>query len=416
MARRRILIAHPGATSLLYPLVGIVGRMDVELAFHTSYFYRPGDAADRIAGLLPGRLREAARRQLGRRAHPDVDPAVVTLHPMGEIAYLAANRLGSPAFTQRMLQWRNERFDSGIAALVRRTPPDLYIGFDGSSLAALKACREAGVPSMMFQAIGHIDVGREILSEERRRQPQFARAAIEFDTPAWRERNAGEALLADHIVVPSDFVRDTLLAAGRPDRGIELLPYPVDTTRFVPAKTRDERGLRVLFAGHVGMRKGVVYALEAMRSLRRDDITLTLVGAITDGAAWLEPYRGLFTHIPGVPYAEMPRLFQAADAFVFPSLFEGSAMVVNEALASGLPSIVTPNAGSVVRDGVEGFVVPIRDSAAIADRLARLADDRALRERMAASARARAEAHDFAAYRAAFSGLIERVAPQLRSV
>ena len=48
----------------------------------------------------------------------------------------------------------------------------------------------------------------------------------------------------------------------------------------------------------------------------------------------------------------------SADVFVFPSLFEGSAVVTYEALAAGLPSVVTPSAGSVVRDGVEGFIVP----------------------------------------------------------
>ena len=64
MARRRVLIAHPGATSLLYPLVGIVSRMDVDLEFHTSLFFSPGDRIDRAVGLLPGRLRGALRREV----------------------------------------------------------------------------------------------------------------------------------------------------------------------------------------------------------------------------------------------------------------------------------------------------------------------------------------------------------------
>ena len=92
-------------------------------------------------------------------------------------------------------------------------------------------------------------------------------------------------------------------------------------------------------------------------------------------------------------------------------------MVVNEALASGLPSIVTPNSGSIVRDGVEGFVVPIRDADAIAGRLALLADDPVARQRMGKAARSRAEAHDFVAYSAAFSSLIDRIlSGQLLSV
>lgn len=392
--------------------------MDVDLEFHTSLYFPPGTAFDRSLGLLPGRLREKVRRELRRRFHPDVDPAVVRVHPLPEVRYLLARRLASATTAQDMLERRNAWFDSQIAALVLRSPPDLYIGFDGSAMTTLDACRTAGVPSMMFQAIGHIDSGHRLLGEERARRPEFAGAIIDSNTPAWRERNAREALAADHIVVPSAFVRDTLLAAGRPDRGIHLLPYPVDTTRFRPsASPRDGQGLEALFAGHVGMRKGVVYALEALRKLGRANVRLRLVGPATDGTAWLEQYRGLFEHIPGVPHADMPALFQAADVFVFPSLFEGSAMVVNEALASGLPSIVTPNAGSIVRDGTEGFVVPIRDADAIARCLATLADDPAQRRRMGAAARKRAEAHDFAAYSASFSGLIDEVLkPQVLSV
>lgn len=410
MPRRRILIAHPGATSLLYPLVGILEGLAVDLEFHTSVYFEPGGKLDRALDCIPARLRDAARRELTRRSHPDVNPRLVHQRPLPELAYLAANRLGRKGLAQSALHWRNERFDRAMARRVRRAPPDLYIGFDGSALHTLEACRERRVASMLFQAIGHIDSGANVLEEERRLRPEFAQVKVGIDTPAWRQRNASEVLLADHVVVPSTYVRDTLLAAGRPDRGIHLLPYPIDTERFHPAaKPREDQGLKALFAGIIGMRKGVIYALEAVRRLERKDVRLTLVGGTPDGTAWLEPYRPWFDHIPGVPYAEMPALFRAADAFVFPSLHEGSAMAVNEALASGLPAIVTANTGSIVRDGVEGFLVPIRDIDALADRISRLADDPALRLEMGRAARARAEAHDFDAYRTKFSTLIDRI-------
>ena len=410
MPRRRILIAHPGATSLLYPLVGILEGLDVDLEFHTSVYFEPGGRLDRTLDRLPARFRGTLRRELTRRSHPDVNPRLVHQRPLPELAYVAATRLGLKHIAQHAFYWRSERFDRAIARHVRRAPPDLYIGFDGSALHTLEACRERGVPSMLFQAIGHIENGIRMIEEERRLRPEFAQVQFRPDTLAWRQRNASEALLADHVVVPSAYVRDTLIAEGRPDRGIHLLPYPIDTKRFHPAAApRDGGGLKLLFAGLIGMRKGVIYALEAVRRLDRPDVRLTLVGGTPEGTAWLAPYRPWFDHIAGVPYAEMPALFRAADAFVFPSLHEGSAMAVNEALASGLPTIVTANSGSIVRDGMEGFLVPLRDIDALANRIACLADDPALRLKMGRAARARAEAHDFNAYRTEFSALIDRI-------
>jgi alpha-maltose-1-phosphate synthase len=92
-----------------------------------------------------------------------------------------------------------------------------------------------------------------------------------------------------------------------------------------------------------------------------------------------------------VPNIRLHETYQSADVFVFPSLAEGGVYVIYEALACGLPCIVSANAGSAVRDGIEGFVVPVGHSAAIADRLRRLAEDEDLRRRMSLAARARAE-------------------------
>ena len=95
-----------------------------------------------------------------------------------------------------------------------------------------------------------------------------------------------------------------------------------------------------------------------------------------------------------------------ADVFVFPSLFEGSAVVTYEALASGLPTLVTPEAGSVVREGSEGFLVPPADVEALAEAMERLGSDPALRESMAVAARARAEEFDWPRYHLALIGAL----------
>ena len=135
-----------------------------------------------------------------------------------------------------------------------------------------------------------------------------------------------------------------------------------------------------------------------------------LVGRYVGSPTAFAAYEGLFRHVAHVPYHEVHRLYADADLFVYPSLHEGSAFATYEALASGLPVIATPNTGSVVRDGVDGFLVPPRDVEALMARIELLYRDPDRRAAMAASARTRAEAFTWTAYRrrlaAVFDGLV----------
>jgi glycosyltransferase involved in cell wall biosynthesis len=409
MARRRLLIAHPGATSLLYPLVALLQRMAIDVTFETSFYARPHAGLARISPFLPASLRLRIERELGRRRHPDIDSRTIVTHPFEEIVHVLAARAASPGLAAALLRWRNDRFDRRVARRISDERPDIFIGFDGSAAESFMACKETGTTSILFQAIGHVRSGLKILDEERRLSPEFASVRLGDTSDSWVERQTREALLADRVVVPSQYVRDTMVANGRDPQGIDLLPFPIDTQRFTPAAATHAGPVRCLFVGQIGMRKGVKYILEAAARLNRPDLEFVLVGGIVDDDGWLQRYAGRYRHIANVPHGEMPAIFQSADMFVFPSLHEGSAMAVNEALASGLPAIVTPNAGAIVRHGIDGFVVPIRDSVALAERVALLADDAGLRQRMATSARRLAEAHDAAAYAGRLSALLDQI-------
>jgi glycosyltransferase involved in cell wall biosynthesis len=99
-----------------------------------------------------------------------------------------------------------------------------------------------------------------------------------------------------------------------------------------------------------------------------------------------------------VPHSAMLEHFAWADVLLLPSLCEGSATVIYEALAASLPVICTPNCGSVVRNGVDGIIIPIRDSEAIAETVIDLARNPDRRREMAENAGKRAAMFDFAAY------------------
>lgn len=393
-------VFHPGAVNTTYAQVAALQAAGFGGRFFTSYYFK-GDGS--VFGLLPPSLREAVVAQLRRRQGPGIDPARVENAPLLEAFYVATARAGAPASWRRaLLDLRNRRFDQRCARILPRRRPDLVIGNDGAAELTFTAARGLGIPTLLNQVIGHDAVGTALLEEEYRRDPAFAARPPGRRSPLALETRRRELRFADRILAPSSYVRDTLVEAGVAPERIALLPYGVDTRRFRPgpehAVPRGGRPLRLLFVGQIGQRKGLRYLLEALRRLPREGYELTLAGSLAVPPAALAPYRGLYRHLPNQPYHRIHEVFQAADVFVYPSLHEGSALAVYEALASGLPVVTTRNTGSVVRDGKEGLLVPIRDPEALAGALETLRGDEARRLEMAQAARRRAETFTWRRY------------------
>ena len=206
----------------------------------------------------------------------------------------------------------------------------------------------------------------EILREE------FERHGVRTERahPQIIEKGLREIALADKVIIPSEFVRRTFLAHGVAEDKLAVIPYGADLSLFRKATKKDDV-FRVLFVGNISVQKGIHYLLEAWKTLALPHAELVLVGRIdTDARPVLDRYAGLFTHAGHVTHEALPAVYGNASVFVLPSLQEGSAMVTYEAMACGLPSIVSENTGSVLRDGLDGFVIPIRNAEAIAEKLA----------------------------------------------
>jgi len=143
--------------------------------------------------------------------------------------------------------------------------------------------------------------------------------------------------------------------------------------------------LRVLTVGAVGLRKGSPYVLAAAKQLK-GIAEFRMVGAIHASSTAEAEIRQWIDLAGIVPRSGMTEQYTWADVFLLPSLCEGSATSTYEALAYGLPVITTPNAGSVARDGLEGFIVPARDADAIVEKLTLLVRDRELLARISDNA------------------------------
>ena len=278
-----------------------------------------------------------------------------------------------------------------------------------SYVVAHAAFARAEALKVLNYPIAHHRYIRRIVAEEAELEPAFASTLPRLDAqPDWlQSRLDQECELADHILVGSRFALRSFIEAGIAPGRVAVIPYGVDISLFRPSGDRQaaarvrERGttLSAVFVGQIAQRKGISYLLRAMKMLRGSGVDLTLIGRYSGDPAALAPYHDCFRYLPHMPRAALADVYRKADVFVFPTLIEGLPLVVLEAMASGLPVITTPNGpADVVRDGIDGFVVPIRDPAAIAEKLDCLRSNPALRAEMGRRARARAEQFDWARY------------------
>jgi glycosyltransferase involved in cell wall biosynthesis len=180
---------------------------------------------------------------------------------------------------------------------------------------------------------------------------------------------------------------------GIPKEKLRRIPYGVRLERFRPVGQPPEDRFEVLFAGGVSLRKGVPYLLQAFAQVKHPTKRLRVAGAMRpDLEAVLSRLpQDNVEFLGSVPQERMVELMSTSTVMVLPSIEEGLALVQGQAMACGCPVIASTNTGSedLFTDGVEGFIVPIRDSEALTSCMQQLADDPALRQRMSAAALAR---------------------------
>jgi alpha-maltose-1-phosphate synthase len=398
----KVTVSHPSRVLVAYQSALALEEAQLLRHFETGFSYKAGGLLTSLLTAMPNSFKGRLERELLRRHEGGIATDRVRCHPFWDHVFTAAAKFGVwQSLTDKLMFFRNERFDGAVARHLLRCRPEVVIGYDTSSLKAFRAAKKVGARCILDQVIGHIAVGVPMLHEEQRLHPEWADSVPSHAAGAEIiDRCIAEAHEADSILAASEYVRDTLVTIGVRREKIFLLPYGVDVQRFrPPAEKRSASTFRALFVGQISQRKGIKYLLEAWKRLALPDAELVILGSVVGQGEGLRRYEGLFRHLPSVPYSELHTYYQDADIFIFPSVHEGSALAVNEAMASGLPVITTHNSGTPVRDGQEGFIVPIRDIDALAQRIQQLYSDRLLVQRMGENARRRIEQFTWQAYR-----------------
>lgn len=301
---------------------------------------------------------------------------------------LARRGLYPGPYTESLDYWNALLFDRWLTHRLRRSAEscDALIAISGAALNAGQMVQSRGGKYICDRGSTHARFQEKILQDEFRRWNVPLQTLDDRDT----EREERQYEMADAIVVPSQFAARSFVEQGITPAKLRTIPYGVRLDRFQPLSQPAVGEFNVVFAGQVAIRKGVPYLLEAFARVRHPRKRLKIVGAVQ---AEMKPLLSKLLldrveFLGAVSRAELASIFSSSHVMVLPSLEEGLALVQGEALACGCPVIATANTGSedLFTDGKEGFIVPIRDPRAIADRLQQLADDPTLQQQMRAAA------------------------------
>ncbi|UAJ72560.1 glycosyltransferase [Synechocystis sp. PCC 7339] len=385
---REFIVLQAGAR-MHYAVPALLAEQGLLKRFYTDLHgsHLPLQLLDQV---LPSSLHpKTLKRLLGRKIPESLPQNLVQDQFFYTLLYPLLKRINSQSIsTEEKIFSLIEKDEFGGAT-------SLYTNYINSDLLLIKQAKERGLHCVHELIIG-ADVGR-ILLEERQLFPDIepqGESLTEVEDGIQRDLLKWQTV--DQVLVPSQYCFDSSVVLGAEPAKISIVPYGINE-QWLTIEAQPEPG-RVLFVGQVGLRKGNHYLAEATRKLqpRLPQLHVRVVGP-----PLVDITNPLFAgpdYVGQVPRSLVREEFAKADVFVLPTLAEGMALVHLEAMACGIPIITTPHCGSVVRDGIEGFIVPIRDSNLLAERIEQLATDRQLRERMGQAAKERAKDYTWKRY------------------
>lgn len=262
-------------------------------------------------------------------------------------------------------------FDRWAARIVRREMPLAVVGYEPSCATTFVAAKKFGITCILDAASFHYAFQDRVLEEEKI-------AGETAPGKLLRRRKAEEIELADWIFCTSSLARQSYVDGGVPPEKVVALPLGSDLEKFSPAPVGARTGIfKIAYVGLPIKRKNFDGLLRVAGRLAEKNIPVELhvfgnrAAAITMGAVEVPGrviLRGSFSHDK---LAEEIRLM---DCLVLPSLFDSFGFTVIEALASGVPAIVSDRVGAkmAIAEGQSGWIVPAGDEAALADRIAQL--------------------------------------------
>jgi glycosyltransferase involved in cell wall biosynthesis len=372
----KIVVTHPTGNRNLRAVISSFEEAGMLAGFNTTLAVDPDSF---LVGLLP----EKIKKEFIRRSYP-VDFRHVNTRPLLELSRNILPKIGFRgaaahesgfASVDKVYEDLDKATAASLSKLVKTQQLTAVYAYEDGALETFTQAKKLGLKCIYDLPIAYWETLRGLMFEEAERLPNWATTlggGIR-DSQAKLDRKTREMEMADVVVGPGKFVLDSL-PAWAADKKLIMSPFgsPVTGTDIAMNMSTDyKRPLRVLFAGSLGQRKGLGDLFKAVSMIDPAKIELVVMGSLLAPLEFYKSELPNFTYEKGRPNAQVLELMRSCDVFCLPSIVEGRALVMQEAMSQGLPLLITPNTGGedLVIPGETGFLVPIRSAEQIAEKL-----------------------------------------------
>jgi len=399
-----ILLSHPSGNANVRQALLAFYEAGMLREFVSLLVAVEGGVFDRISSYRV--FRELQRRRFDRQFG-----SLTRIHPWPELLRLAAGRFGLTHLIRHehgfVCADRNAKRLTGFC--VKELKRVSKFGglkavycYEDAALETFRWAKKNGLMTIYDLPTGYWRKKLEILEEERECAPEWACLLPGArDSIDKLQRKDEELSLADLVITASSFTDSTLERYEGSSLQTARIGYgSPDVVSDVIHRGKGAK-LRVLFVGSLSQQKGISYLFSALRKLGRS-LECTIIGKrVSSECRALNVALREYTYIPSLPHSEILETMRRHDVLVFPSLFDGFGLVLLEAMSQGMTVIASTNSGApdFISNGCDGFVVPIRDSDSICEKLEQLRDDEERLLGMRRAALEKARQLGWAAYR-----------------
>ena len=382
----KIALTHSTGNQNLRAILEVFLKENCLEKFYTTFAVNENSSS---LNLLPSKIKQ----EFLRRSYTISKDSLHTF-PFLEICRMILPKIGAQslvntenAFASIHSVYKN--FDKKVAScLSNKNNIDAVYAYEDGALETFRMAKNKGIKCIYDLPIAYWETSRILLEAEALRRPSWkiTLGGGITDSSEKLNRKTEELELADIVVGPSTFVMNSLPKWANSKFQI-MSPFgsPIVNSDVLTSIIKSQnQPLRVLFVGSMGQRKGLGDLFEAIKILNRSDVELVVMGSLLAPMEFYKSENNNFVYEPGRPHQEVLALMRSCDIFCLPSIVEGRALVMQEAMSQGLPIIITPNTGGedLIIEGETGFLVPIASPNAIAEKINWFADNRNEIERM----------------------------------